>query len=97
MKPSDIKSAISNIAADIARARQQSTQAKSSLIGENNRLANMPTTYAEAIVAIDAGAAAHPDDPAWLGWQAEKDLFVAEFLELQPVVQAAAAAMPSEF
>ena len=97
MNPSEITAALSNIAADIARARQQSNQAKSALVGGNNNLGNMPTTYAAAIAAIDAGAAAHPDDSAWALWQAEKDLFVAEFQALKPVVQAAAEAMPSEF
>ena len=97
MNYSNVEAALQNVRDDIVNARQRCTSAKGTLTAENSKLGGMPTTYAAAIAAIDAGLAANPTDEAWQVLAARKTILVVEFQALKPVVQAAADAMPSEF
>ena len=84
---------LANVASDIDSQRQRFEAAKQAIVGCNNVLGNMGTTYAETITAVNDGATANPGDAAWTTAKAEKDLLVADFQALKVDVQAAVDAL----
>jgi len=86
--PSAIEVGLDEISARIQANSKRAVTGKSSIATAAADLTSMATAYTQLLADIDAMLAANPTNAALAVYKARKDLLVAEFLELQPQVQA---------
>ena len=75
---SELRPRVTNALGDVDGAKTRYGQAGTVLGQAENTLNGMATVYADVIAAVNAGATANPDNPAWQSLKAEKDLAIAE-------------------
>ena len=72
----EAEAALTNAGGDIIQASQVFASAKTNIVAADNKLGNIPTTYAELVATVDANQA----DPAWAALKLRMDKIVADYL-----------------